>query len=116
MEGSLPLRVVTYVCTLLDYVRGNGHCPKSWMEPFPLLDGTRAGKGEPILVTVPPETKASGLHKAKQWPTNNSICQFRSFCLVYAYVPMSCRKLKQWAPGQGRIVEHILSHQISVWM
>ena len=66
MEDSLPLRIVTSVRTVLDYVRGAGHRPKSWMEPFPMLDGTPGGKGELHLLVVQPETKASGANKEEQ--------------------------------------------------
>ena len=48
-EGALPLRIVTSVRTMLDYVRGTGHR----MEPCPLLDGSSCGQGE--LILVPPD-------------------------------------------------------------
>ena len=60
-----PPRIVTSVHTVLDYVRGTWHRPKSCMEPFPLLDGSPAGQGELILLIVPPGTKATGSHKAE---------------------------------------------------
>ena len=34
LEGSLPLRIVTSVRTVPDYVRGTRHRPKSRMEPW----------------------------------------------------------------------------------
>ena len=55
MEGSLPLRAVISVRRALHYVRGTPRCPKSWMEPFPLLDGRPSGKAEPVLLMAPLE-------------------------------------------------------------
>ena len=56
--------MVKSVRTVLDYVRGTGHRPKSRIELFPLLDGILAGQGEVILLIVPPGTQATGSHKA----------------------------------------------------
>ena len=66
LEGSLTIRVVTSVRTELHYVTGTGHRPRSWMEPFPLLDGTPPGKAELIVLIVAPESEASGPRKAEQ--------------------------------------------------
>ena len=38
-QGSLPLRIVTQVSTVLDYVKGTGHRPRCWMRSFPLIQG-----------------------------------------------------------------------------
>ena len=62
-EGALTLRIATSVRTLLDYIRGTGHRPKSSMEPFPLVDGSPASQGELILLIVPPGTEATRCHK-----------------------------------------------------
>ena len=66
LEVSLPLRIVTSVRTVLDYVRGTGHRPKTCMEPFPLQHGAPAGQGELVLLIVPPKIEASGSHKVEQ--------------------------------------------------
>ena len=90
LEGSLPLRVVTSVRTVLDYIRGTEHRPKSWMEPFPLLDGTPARKGELILLIVSPELKpVAGTKLKSDLPTilfANSIpfALFVPLCLCLA--------------------------------
>ena len=47
-EGALTLRVVTSIRTVLDYDRGRGHRAKSWMKPFPLLDGSCC---KPLIVS-----------------------------------------------------------------
>ena len=65
-QGSLPLRIVTQVRTVLDYVKGTGHRPRYWMRSFPLIQGGGdSGPGELILLIVPPETKAKASHKAE---------------------------------------------------
>ena len=61
-KGALPVTILTLPRTLLDYVRGTGHRPKTCMKPSPLLDGSPAGQGELILLIVPPRTQASGSH------------------------------------------------------
>ena len=38
-EGSLPLRIVTQVRTILDCVKVTGHRPRCWMRSFPLIQG-----------------------------------------------------------------------------
>ena len=63
-QGSLPLRIVTQVRTVLDYVKGSAHRPRNWMRSFPLIRGGDAGPGELILLIVTPETKAEASHKA----------------------------------------------------
>ena len=65
-KGALPLRILMPPRTLLEYVRGTAHHPKTWMKPFPLLDGSPAGQGELILLIVPPGTQATGSHQAKE--------------------------------------------------
>ena len=40
---ALPLMILTPPGTLLDYMRSTWHRPKTWMKPFPLLDGSPAG-------------------------------------------------------------------------
>ena len=52
-EGPPPLRILTSVCTVLDYVGGTGHRPKSSMEPFSLLHVSSYGKGEFIVPDCP---------------------------------------------------------------
>ena len=64
-KGALPLRIFRSPRTLLDYVPRTGHLPKTWMKPFPLLDGSPAGQGEVILLIVPPRTQATGSHQRK---------------------------------------------------
>ena len=67
-QGSLPLRIVTQVKIVLDYVKGTGHRPRYWMRSFPLIHGGDSGLGELILLIVPPETKAKASHKAQPQP------------------------------------------------
>ena len=65
-QGSLPLRIVTQVRTVLDYVKGTGHRPRYWMRSFPLIQGRGdSGPGELILLIAPPDTKAKASHKAE---------------------------------------------------
>ena len=71
-QGSLPLRIVTQVRTVLDYVKGTGHRPRNWMRSFPLIHGGDSGQGESILLIVPPETKAKASHKAQPQPEPES--------------------------------------------
>ena len=71
-QGSLPLRIVTQVRTVLDYVKGSGHRPRNWMTSFPLMHGGDSGPGELILLIVPAETKAKGSHKAQPQPEPES--------------------------------------------
>ena len=63
---AMPGKDCTSPRTLLDYVRGTGHRPKTWMKPFPLLDGSPAGRGTLILLIVPPGTQATGSHQHKE--------------------------------------------------
>ena len=65
-QGALPFRIWTLPLTLLHYVRGTGLCPKTWMKPFPLLNGSPAGKGDLIPLIVPLVTQATGSHKAEE--------------------------------------------------
>ena len=65
LEVSLRLRIVTSIRTVLDYARGTGHRRKSSIEPFPLLDGTLVRQGEMVLLIVPPQSEATGSHKAE---------------------------------------------------
>ena len=65
-QGSLPLRIVTEVRIVLDYVKGSGHRPRNWMRSFPSSTGVIPG--QLILLIVPPETKAKASHKAQPQP------------------------------------------------
>ena len=64
-QGSLPLRIVTQVKTVLDNLEGIGHRPRYWMRSFPLIQGGDLGPGGLILLIVPPETKAKASHTAQ---------------------------------------------------
>ena len=71
-RGSLPLRIVTQVRTVLDYVKGTARRPCNWMRSFPLIHGGDSGPGELILLIVPPETKAKASHKTQPQPEPES--------------------------------------------
>ena len=71
-QGSLPLRIVTQVRIVIDYVKGSAHRPRNWMRSFPLIHGGDSGPGELILLIVPPETKAEASHKAQPQPEPES--------------------------------------------
>ena len=71
-QGSLPLRIVTQVRTVVDYVKGSAHRPRNLMRYFPLIQGGDSGPGELILLIVPPETKAEASHKAQPQPEPES--------------------------------------------
>ena len=65
-QGSLPLRIVTQVRSLLDYVKGTGHRPLCWMRSFPLIQGGGdSGPRDLTLLISPPDTKAKASHKAQ---------------------------------------------------
>ena len=71
-QGSLPLRIVTQVRTVLDDVKGTAQGPRNWMRSFPLIHGGDLGPGELILLIVPPDTKAKASHKAQPQPEPES--------------------------------------------
>ena len=71
-QGSLPLRIVTQVRTVIDYVTGSAHRPRNWMRSFPLIHGDDSGPGELILLIVPPKAKAEASHKAQPQPEPES--------------------------------------------
>ena len=71
-HGSLPLRIVTQVRTVLDFVKGSSQRPRNWMRSFPLIHGGDSRPGELILLVVPPQTKAKASHKAQPQPEPES--------------------------------------------
>ena len=80
-KGALPLRIVTSPRTLLDYVRGTGHRPKTWMKPFPRLDGSPSGEGGLILVIVPPGAQATRAHQREEIDTDSDSDYYTYICM-----------------------------------